>query len=145
MLAQLVFLIGYGIVLVDLARQPPTTQPSLSGPGLAAMTMGAILSLVAFGWQVRNRWVVGGQTGQSLGKRAMGMALVSESTQQPIGPLNACLRDLLHILDGVAALGYLWPLWDEKRQTFADKLMRTVVVDLPAKPPPPPDDYWVVP
>ncbi len=55
--------------------------------------------------------------------------LIGEPTGQPIGPLNAFLRDLVHILDGIAYIGYLWPLWDEKRQTFADKLMKTVVID----------------
>ena len=45
--------------------------------------------------------------------------------------MNAFLRDLVHILDGVAYVGYLWPLWDDKRQTFADKIMRTIVIDLP--------------
>jgi hypothetical protein len=25
-------------------------------------------------------------------------------------------------------LGYLWPLWDAKRQTFADKICSTVVL-----------------
>jgi hypothetical protein len=25
-------------------------------------------------------------------------------------------------------VGFLWPLWDRKRQTFADKLMSTVSV-----------------
>ena len=28
-------------------------------------------------------------------------------------------------------LGYLWPLWDDKRQTFADKILSTVVVEMP--------------
>jgi len=32
-------------------------------------------------------------------------------------------------LDGLPCyLGYLWPLWDSKRQTFADKIVGTVVV-----------------
>jgi uncharacterized RDD family membrane protein YckC len=26
-------------------------------------------------------------------------------------------------------VGYLWPFWDDKKQTFADKIMRTIVVD----------------
>ena len=34
-----------------------------------------------------------------------------------------------HILDALTYVGFLWPLWDAKRQTFADMLMRTVVVD----------------
>jgi len=29
-------------------------------------------------------------------------------------------------------LGWFWPIWDRKRQTFADKIMRTVVVIQPA-------------
>jgi len=35
----------------------------------------------------------------------------------------------VHIVDGLSLfIGYLWPLWDKKRQTFADKIMSTVVV-----------------
>jgi hypothetical protein len=26
-------------------------------------------------------------------------------------------------------VGYLWPLWDEKRQTFADQIMKTTVIN----------------
>jgi hypothetical protein len=40
----------------------------------------------------------------------------------------AFVRDLAHIVDSLACyLGWLWPLWDAKRQTFADKLVKTVV------------------
>jgi uncharacterized RDD family membrane protein YckC len=77
---------------------------------------------------------VGGRTGQSWGKRVTSIALISEQTGQPIGPLNAFLRDLVHILDGVAYVGYLWPLWDDKRQTFADMLLNTIVVHAPEGP-----------
>jgi uncharacterized RDD family membrane protein YckC len=127
----MVFLIGYGIFIVDLANDQSSGSASLtpSGSGVIAMTMGLVLMLAALGWQVYNRWAVAGRTGQSLGKRVLGMALVSEQTHQPIGGINAFLRDLVHILDGFAFIGYLWPLWDQKRQTFADKLMRTIVVE----------------
>jgi uncharacterized RDD family membrane protein YckC len=60
-----------------------------------------------------------------------GIKLVSELTDAPIGPSNAFVRDLVHILDGMAYVGYLWPLWDDKRQTFADKIVRTIVVTAP--------------
>jgi uncharacterized RDD family membrane protein YckC len=93
------------------------------------MIVGTVLSLVALGWQIYNRWVLAGRTGQSVGKRVLKMVLIGDGTGRPIGVLNAFLRDLVHILDGFAYIGYLWPLWDEKRQTFADKLMRTIVVD----------------
>ena len=87
-----------------------------------------LLLLIAIGYWAYNRWVLGGQ-GQSYGKRVVGMRLVSEETGQPIGTLNAFLRDVCHFIDGVICfVGYLFPLWDAKRQTIADKIMRTVVV-----------------
>ena len=84
--------------------------------------------VIALAYTAWNRWYLGGQ-GQSLGKRALGMKLVSEQTGQPIGTLNAFLRDICHIVDGIICyVGYLFPLWDAKRQTLADKIMHTVVV-----------------
>ena len=35
---------------------------------------------------------------------------------------------ICHILDGVCFIGYLWPIWDAKKQTFADKIMNTYVI-----------------
>ncbi len=131
--ASIPFYIGYVIWLTSMARQqnlPPGAVPDF-GAGLGWMGIGSVLLLAALGWQIYNRWIVGGRTGQSLGKRVLKIKLVSEATGQPIGALNAFLRDLLHTLDGIAYIGYLWPLWDEKRQTFADKLMKTVVPDIP--------------
>ena len=95
------------------------------------MVVGSLLLLAALGVADLQPWLVAGRTGQSLGKRVLKIRLVAEATGQPIGPLNAFVRDLLHILDGIAYVGYLWPLWDDKRQTFADKLMKTVVPDVP--------------
>ncbi|MFF7700051.1 RDD family protein [Streptomyces lydicus] len=69
-----------------------------------------------------------GSTGQTPGKKAMNIRLVKETTGQPIGFGMAFVRKLCHILDGFCCLGYLWPLWDEKSQTFADKIVGTVVV-----------------
>ena len=46
-----------------------------------------------------------------------------------VGGGTAFLRELAHVIDGLPCyLGYLWPLWDDKRQTFADKICSTVVV-----------------
>ena len=93
------------------------------------MIIGFAIMLAGLGWTIYNRWLVAGRTGQSLGKRVTKTKLVGELTDAPIGPMNAFLRDLVHILDGMAYVGYLWPLWDDKRQTFADKIVRTVVVN----------------
>ncbi|MEU9120265.1 RDD family protein [Streptomyces sp. NPDC048506] len=70
-----------------------------------------------------------GSTGQTPGKKALGIKLVKESTGQPIGFGMAFVRKICHALDSLACdIGYLWPLWDEKSQTFADKIVGTVVV-----------------
>ena len=75
-----------------------------------------------------------GRTGQSLGKRVTGTWLVGLDDGRPIGVLDAFLRDLLHVVDGLAYVGYLWPLWDDQRQTLADKIIRSVVVRTPVPP-----------
>jgi uncharacterized RDD family membrane protein YckC len=70
-----------------------------------------------------------GRTGQSLGKSALGTRLVRIDTEAPIGFGPAVWRQVAHLLDGLPlGLGYLWPLWDEQRQTFADKICSTQVV-----------------
>ncbi|MBO2464216.1 RDD family protein [Actinomadura violacea] len=70
-----------------------------------------------------------GTTGQSIGKRQMGIRLVSAQTGQPIGFGMAFVRKLAHIADSfLCYLGFLWPLWDERKQTFADKIVNTIVV-----------------
>jgi uncharacterized RDD family membrane protein YckC len=94
-----------------------------------SFAVGLILSLAALGWTIYNRWYQGGTTGQSLGKKVLKMRLISEETGQPIGPLMAFARDICHIVDGIICyIGFLFPLWDAKRQTLADKIVRTVVI-----------------
>lgn len=73
--------------------------------------------------------ILEGRRGQTIGKRALGIKLVSESTGQPIGVGMAFVRRLAHFLDSIACyLGWLWPLWDSKKQTFADKVCSTLVI-----------------
>ncbi|MFI6471327.1 RDD family protein [Streptomyces sp. NPDC050516] len=70
-----------------------------------------------------------GTTGQTPGKKAVGIKLLRENDGQPIGFGMAFVRRLAHFLDSIACyLGWLWPLWDTKKQTFADKVCSTVVV-----------------
>ena len=127
----IIFYVGYGLWLADLTRNGG--PPDFSAGG-TPMIIGTVIMLAAMGWTIYNRWITAGRTGQSLGKRVTKITLISEETGRPIGALNAFLRDLVHILDGFAYIGYLWPLWDEKKQTFSDKLMKTIVVHA-AQPP----------
>ena len=70
-----------------------------------------------------------GTTGQSIGKSVMKFKVISEKTGQPIGFGLSIVRQLAHIVDGaICYIGFLFPLWDAKRQTLADKIMSTICV-----------------
>ncbi len=70
-----------------------------------------------------------GTTGQTPGKQVLGTRTVKEADGQVLGFGLALGRRLLHIVDGIPCyLGYLWPIWDEKKQTFADKIVSSVVI-----------------
>jgi uncharacterized RDD family membrane protein YckC len=123
---------GSDVVLSDSEYLPPDTgNAGLMILGGVLVGLGLLLMLAI---QVWNRAFRQGRTGQSIGKKVMGIRLVDEHTGQPIGAGMAFVRDLAHVLDGFAYIGYLWPLWDDKRQTFADKVLNTVVVELPKSP-----------
>lgn len=70
-----------------------------------------------------------GRTGQTIGKKALGIRLLREIDGRPLGVGMAFVRRLAHFLDSFACyLGWLWPLWDSKKQTFADKVCSSVVI-----------------
>ncbi|MFJ6048129.1 RDD family protein [Streptomyces sp. NPDC092307] len=70
-----------------------------------------------------------GTTGQTIGKKIVGTSVHREMDGATLGFGMAFVRRLAHFLDGAACyIGYLWPLWDEKKQTFADKVCSTVVI-----------------
>ncbi|GAB0108164.1 hypothetical protein JMUB6875_71730 [Nocardia sp. JMUB6875] len=70
-----------------------------------------------------------GTSGQTPGRKVVGIKLIREATGQPIGFGLAFGRRLLHIIDALPCyLGFLWPAWDDKKQTFADKAVGTIVV-----------------
>lgn len=104
-------------------------------PGMAAlagllMLAGGVLSLAIQLW---NRVFRMGRTGQSVGKGVMNLYLVDRSTGNPIGAGMCFVREIAHILDQIPLyVGYLWPLWDPQRQTFADKVVGTVVAQAPS-------------
>jgi uncharacterized RDD family membrane protein YckC len=67
--------------------------------------------------------------GQTPGKKALGLRTIDQATGQPIGFGRAVGRMFARILSQqVLFLGYLWMLWDENKQTWHDKLVRSIVV-----------------
>ena len=96
--------------------------------GQVSIGIAWILSLVYIIWNYGYRQ---GTTGSSIGKSIMKFKVVSEKTGQPIGFGMSIVRQLAHIIDGaICYIGYLFPLWDAKRQTIADKIMSTICLPL---------------
>jgi hypothetical protein len=96
--------------------------------GVAAFLISVVIGLAYLVWNYGYRQ---GTTGSSIGKGIMKFKVISEKTWQPIGFGLSIVRQLAHIVDGIICyIGYLFPLWDAKRQTLADKIMTTVCVPL---------------
>jgi uncharacterized RDD family membrane protein YckC len=95
-----------------------------------AVLVSSLLYLVSLGIWIYNRAIMMGRTGQSWGKQVLNLRLVRMADGQPMGGAMAFVRDLLHILDALLCyLGFLWPIWDARRQClFSDKIMNTVVL-----------------
>jgi uncharacterized RDD family membrane protein YckC len=122
--------LGY---LIDVAVMIPAYIVIVIGAAIGG-GFGALVVIVGYlaiiGIFVWNICLKQGSTGQTIGKGVIGIKLIDEQTGQPIGAGMAFVRQIAHILDGFCFVGYLWPLWDEKRQTFADKILKTIVVEV---------------
>lgn len=125
-----------GAFLIDIA---PVVGAYIVGAIISAVlpdALGMLIMLLVWlgsiGWMVYNYGMQQGETGYSLGKGVMGIKLISEQTGQPVG-LGLCIaRYFVHIVDALPCyVGYLWPLWDAKRQTFTDKILTQVVIEQP--------------
>lgn len=74
-----------------------------------------------------NRIVWPANRGWSLGRAFMGITVVRQGGASA-GLMRLLVRDLAHLLDTISVfVGWLWPLWDPRRRTFADLLARTEV------------------
>ncbi len=88
--------------------------------------------VVSFGYTI---YFEGGPTGQTLGKRALGIRVIDFATGGPLGYGRALLRAVVEIFSGwVLYLGYLWMLWDREKQTWHDHAANSVVVPVDAYP-----------
>ena len=69
-------------------------------------------------------------TGYSFGHKIAQVRVVMADSGQTPTVNTAVLRAVCHLLDSWACLiGWLFPLWDAKKQTFADKITKTVSLD----------------
>ncbi|MHA3019826.1 RDD family protein [Mycobacterium sp. BMJ-28] len=130
--------IGYGLLLgtTETVCVTDTSEYDLGDfCASGASTLGQVsffitwaLSIAYLVWNYGYRQ---GTTGSSIGKGILKFKVISEKTGQPIGFGLSIVRQLAHIVDGIICyIGYLFPLWDAKRQTLADKIMTTVCLPL---------------
>jgi len=116
------------VILATVARDPESGMVT----DLACQLLAIANSIASLAFAFWNHIIRQGRRGASLGKQAFGLLVLSLGDARPIGPGLTFIRYVAHFLDSLPlGLGYLWPLWDKKKQTFADKLMFTGVLRLP--------------
>ena len=114
----------------SLGNQTISDRTDVSNTTVAILVFGG---LIALGFCVYNVVIRQGRTGYTLGKTVVGIRLIRISTAEPMGAGWSFLRQMAHYVDNlVCYLGWLWPLWDRRNQTLADKIMGTVVIIQPA-------------
>jgi uncharacterized RDD family membrane protein YckC len=96
-------------------------------------TAGSLISLALgigyFGY------LEGSASGQTIGKRIVGIRVIDFASGGPIGFGRAVIRYFGRIVSLIACLlGYFWMLWDKERQTWHDKFANDVVVPVSSYP-----------
>lgn len=95
-------------------------------------TFGGGLALIAFGFLIVAFIYLRalGKTGQTWGRKIVGIKVIGETTGEPIGFGRALGRQLFasFISAQILYIGYLWMLWDDKKQTWHDKVVNSIVV-----------------
>lgn len=100
-------------------------------------TVGFVMGLVLGKTAQSISWIVGviyylyfwvNQNGATPGKKAMGIRVVRVDGQL-LTYGTAFLRYIGYIVSGITlGIGYLWIIWDPKKQGFHDKIANTYVV-----------------
>ena len=130
--------IGQGIAFATGDNQCVTNDYGVactSSFSVIGVIFSGLASILALAYVIWNYGYRQGTTGSSIGKSVLKFKVVSEKTWQPIGFGMSIVRQIAHIVDSlVCYIGYLFPLWDAKRQTLADKIMTTVCVPLNPQP-----------
>ena len=128
--AVLVISLILGAVIAAVANAGSGAAIALASVlGLLAFLLYVAIPIVYFGY------LEGQPSGQTFGKRALGIRVVDFQTAGRISMGKAMLRSLIRsVISGIFLLGYLWMLWDPQQQTWHDKLVGTTVVPVSAYP-----------
>ncbi len=91
--------------------------------------LGIVFSLAYF------TYFEGASRGQTPGKSALGIRVISFDTWGPIGYGRAFIRTIGKYVSAIVIyIGYLWMLWDREKQCRHDKFASDVVVPVDSYP-----------
>ncbi len=90
--------------------------------GLGILLLGAVIVAIIYLRAL-------GTTGQTWGRKIVGVKVVRQQDGAPLGIGLAFGRTILeNILGNLCLLNYLWMLWDAEKQTWHDKIVHSVVI-----------------
>ena len=102
-------------------------QPT--GSGVAIIVAAALVAIVVV---VAYFSVMHARTGQTIGKKVVGIAVVDKATGLPLSTGRSVGRTFGYVVSGfLCSLGFLWAAWDTEKQTWHDKMVNSIVVRKP--------------
>jgi len=113
-----------GLILIIVGGSIMSNNPAA---GQACLWVGiTVIAAIS----IYNRWYLQGTTGQSWGKRSLGLKLIRMSDKEPIGSRRVFVRELANLVDiyPLFGVGFLFPIWTVRRQTLPDMVAKTVVI-----------------
>ena len=128
LISMVPLLLGFGVLIANVAAREDNPYPEDNPQWWAIILffLGFVASIALSLW---NRVFRQGRTGQSVGKTALSIRLIDAATSEPIGAGRSFLRDFLAgLFNNAYFLNLLWPLWDDQRQTWHDKVINTYVI-----------------
>ena len=119
---DLFWMIPLSLVLGTIGDTVQGGAMSLGGEMMASLVVALVV--VSF-WAERQA---------TPGKLLLGLRIVDAATGGPVPVGKLLTRYIGYILSAIPlCLGYLWMLWDARRQTWHDKMAATLVVKLVAR------------
>lgn len=100
-------------------------KPTSGGLAIIYITTIAMVAI----YLIVYRGILVAKNGGTFGQRIVGVRVANEANGANLSPGQAIGRAFATLLSTFACyLGFLWPLWDSKKQTWHDKLSHSLVV-----------------